>query len=392
MEARARAAVARLQELPAAGGDGRRDGRADGRRASTARRDRDDQPHAAARPAHRRRDHRRRPGRGRRVAATARDEAAATSTAPRGVGPSCSRRRQAEARRAGEAERVRAESEVQSLLARREFLESDVDQLERFLVAPARAARARRRRRAHDIVERVPGGLGECAGRCSRRPPIRPPVDSAAAGRGRRRRAATARRLDDDRRVGRRPPTSEPTRGRSSRRRVRRRPADDGGRALDDRTAPCGRRATTGGDEPAAVDAAVPGCNGVDEAITSEPPEERRSRPLSRTGRVQPVTAGASEWRLAVAAGKQGGTAGSPCRPCEQPSESQPQDPSRRSRIPTSIRSPTSRASSSGCSSAGTTTRRSLESTRAARRTAPTSSCSTTARRSPTACRTTATS
>ena len=40
-----------------------------------------------------------------------------------------------ESRRAGEAERVRVEGEVQALLARRDFLESDVDHLEQHLVA-----------------------------------------------------------------------------------------------------------------------------------------------------------------------------------------------------------------------------------------------------------------
>ena len=50
--------------------------------------------------------------------------------------------------------------------------------------------------------------------------------------------------------------------------------------------------------------------NGVDEAITSEPPEERRSDPLSRTGRVQPVIAGEGEWPAPGGAGNQGGTAG----------------------------------------------------------------------------------
>lgn len=41
----------------------------------------------------------------------------------------------AESRKAGEAERVRVEGEVQALLARRDFLESDVDQLEQHLGA-----------------------------------------------------------------------------------------------------------------------------------------------------------------------------------------------------------------------------------------------------------------
>jgi DivIVA domain-containing protein len=65
-----------------------------------------------------------------------------------------------EARRASEAERVAAENELQSLLARRDFLLADVDQLEQYLVAQ----RERLRDAAvslQDLVERVPGGLGE---------------------------------------------------------------------------------------------------------------------------------------------------------------------------------------------------------------------------------------
>ena len=65
-----------------------------------------------------------------------------------------------EARRASEAERTAAENELQSLLARRDFLLADVDQLEQFLVAQ----RERLRDAAislQDLVERVPGGLGE---------------------------------------------------------------------------------------------------------------------------------------------------------------------------------------------------------------------------------------
>jgi DivIVA domain-containing protein len=41
----------------------------------------------------------------------------------------------ADSRKAGEAERVRVEGEVQALLARRDFLESDVDHLEQFLAS-----------------------------------------------------------------------------------------------------------------------------------------------------------------------------------------------------------------------------------------------------------------
>ncbi len=65
-----------------------------------------------------------------------------------------------EARRAGEAQRVQVESEVQALLARREFLLSDVDHLEQYMVTQ----RDRLRDVATsltDIVDRVPGGLGD---------------------------------------------------------------------------------------------------------------------------------------------------------------------------------------------------------------------------------------
>jgi hypothetical protein len=59
-----------------------------------------------------------------------------------------------------EVELKTAQSEVESLLARRDFLESDVDQLEQFLVDQ----RDRLRQAASsliDITERVPGGLGD---------------------------------------------------------------------------------------------------------------------------------------------------------------------------------------------------------------------------------------
>ena len=65
-----------------------------------------------------------------------------------------------EARRTGEAERLQVESEVNSLLARRDFLESDVDHLQTFLVDQ----RSRLRDAAGEILEladRVPNGLGE---------------------------------------------------------------------------------------------------------------------------------------------------------------------------------------------------------------------------------------
>ena len=76
----------------------------------------------------------------------------------------------AEARRAVEGDRVHAENELQSLLARRDFLLSDVDHLEQYL----QAQRERLRDAAvalHEMVERVPAGLGD----------IRRPLLSASA-------------------------------------------------------------------------------------------------------------------------------------------------------------------------------------------------------------------
>jgi len=67
-----------------------------------------------------------------------------------------------EARKASEAERRAAENEVQSLVARREFLVGDVDQLEQFLGDQ----RERLRAAAHQIealCERVPSGLGQAS-------------------------------------------------------------------------------------------------------------------------------------------------------------------------------------------------------------------------------------
>lgn len=75
-----------------------------------------------------------------------------------------------EARRSAESERIKAENEVQALLARRDFLLSDVDHLEHHLGAQ----RERIRDAAvslQDLIERVPGGLGD----------MRRPVLSASA-------------------------------------------------------------------------------------------------------------------------------------------------------------------------------------------------------------------
>lgn len=66
----------------------------------------------------------------------------------------------AAARKASEDEKVEVAGEVNSLMARRDFLESDVDHMEQFLVAQ----RSRLRDAANEIIElteRVPSGLGE---------------------------------------------------------------------------------------------------------------------------------------------------------------------------------------------------------------------------------------
>ena len=64
-----------------------------------------------------------------------------------------------ESRRAGEAERVRVEGEVQALLARRDFLESDVDQLDQFLAAQRDRISAVASD-LNDVTTRVGKGLG----------------------------------------------------------------------------------------------------------------------------------------------------------------------------------------------------------------------------------------
>jgi DivIVA domain-containing protein len=64
----------------------------------------------------------------------------------------------AESRKAGEAERVRVEGEVQALLARRDFLEADVDQLEQFLGAQRERISAVAAE-LNDVTTRVGNGL-----------------------------------------------------------------------------------------------------------------------------------------------------------------------------------------------------------------------------------------
>jgi DivIVA domain-containing protein len=153
MEARARAAVARLQELSQGGGDPGGIPRASADEAETisrtlllAQRTADEAIAAAKAEAE-------------QVRAGADEEAAGIIEEAR-----------LEARRAGEEARVQVEGEVQALLARRDFLESDVDHLEQYLVAQ-RERIVEAVSELSDLVQRVPNGLGD----------MRRPLLSAAA-------------------------------------------------------------------------------------------------------------------------------------------------------------------------------------------------------------------
>jgi uncharacterized membrane protein YqiK len=75
----------------------------------------------------------------------------------------------AEARRASQEEREQAQNEVQALVARREFLVGDVDQLERFLIDQRDRLRGAARQ-IEALCSRVPEGLGA----------VRPPALSAS--------------------------------------------------------------------------------------------------------------------------------------------------------------------------------------------------------------------
>lgn len=142
MEARARAAVARLQELSRAGDD-----------AETisctlllAQRTADatvTEAHADAE----------------RIVSAAYDDAAKSLDQAKLVADKLIEDAKDEASKSGEDERLRVESEVQALSVRRDFLESDVDHLEAFLFEQ----RERIRESAtvlSEFLDRVPGGLG----------------------------------------------------------------------------------------------------------------------------------------------------------------------------------------------------------------------------------------
>jgi DivIVA domain-containing protein len=100
-----------------------------------------------------------------RIVGAAQNEAATTLDSTRVMAAQLLDEARVEARRLGDAERMSIASEVEALKARRDFLESDVEQLELFLTEQ----RSRLRDAASslvDITERVPGGLGEA------RPPL----------------------------------------------------------------------------------------------------------------------------------------------------------------------------------------------------------------------------
>lgn len=104
-----------------------------------------------------------------RIRLEARSEAENTIDSTREMSARLLEEARVEARKVSEAERTAAENEVQSLVARREFLVGDVDHLERFLDDQRERLRAAARQ-IEALVERVPAGLG----------PVSPPALSAS--------------------------------------------------------------------------------------------------------------------------------------------------------------------------------------------------------------------
>jgi len=104
-----------------------------------------------------------------RVLNDARSESESTLDSTREMSARLLEDARSEARKASEADRVAAEDEVQSLVARREFLIGDVDQLEQFLIEQRERLRAAARQ-LESMCERVPSGLGH----------VRAPVLSAS--------------------------------------------------------------------------------------------------------------------------------------------------------------------------------------------------------------------
>jgi len=109
-------------------------------------------------------------GEAEQITTGARDEASSVLENARTAAAKLVEDAKVEARKSKEDELARAENEVQALLARRDFLLGDVDQLEQYV----QAQRERLREAAltlTDLAERVPGGLGD----------LRRPVLSASA-------------------------------------------------------------------------------------------------------------------------------------------------------------------------------------------------------------------
>jgi DivIVA domain-containing protein len=168
MEARARAAVARLQELSREGGEAAEappdavkahvdEAETISRTLLLAQRTAD----ATVAEAQAEAD---------RLLGAARDDAESALDAARAASDRLVEDAKVEARKAGESARVQVEGEVQALLARRDFLESDVDHLEQYLVAQ-RERLVEVAATLNDLVQRVPGGLAD----------MRRPLLSAAA-------------------------------------------------------------------------------------------------------------------------------------------------------------------------------------------------------------------
>lgn len=104
-----------------------------------------------------------------RILSQANTEAEATIDSTREMSAQLIEEARSEARSASEAERVAASNEVEALVARREFLVGDVDQLERFLIDQRDRLRGAARQ-IEALCERVPEGLGS----------VRPPALSAS--------------------------------------------------------------------------------------------------------------------------------------------------------------------------------------------------------------------
>jgi hypothetical protein len=173
MEARARAAVARLQEV-SSGASAPPPPPADGQPAPEVVRVSADEAETISRTlvlAQRTADAAIADAKAEadRILSTARSESEATLDSTREMSAKLLDDARVEARRVSEAERQAAENEVQSLVARREFLVGDVDQLEQFLIEQRERLRAAARE-LEAMVERVPAGLGQA----------RPPVLSAS--------------------------------------------------------------------------------------------------------------------------------------------------------------------------------------------------------------------